>query len=132
MNGQTTKAFFYSALGGAVGASLRWGLSGLDRPEFPWGILLCNTLGVAALAIAYHRREQLSAELWHFHGVGFCGGLTTVSTWSAQLAGFLRASEWGRAAAYWGISLVLALPLAAALMFWLRPPEGELKGKGDK
>ena len=70
------------ALGAAVGAPLRH-LAGhhLDR-RLPWGILLVNVAGsfLLGLFVALGLGESSLALL----GAGFCGGLTTYSTFAVQ------------------------------------------------
>lgn len=70
------------ALGASVGAPLRY-VAGhfLDR-DFPTGTLLVNVVGsfvlglLSALALSGHTMALL--------GVGFCGGLTTYSSFAVQ------------------------------------------------
>ncbi len=70
------------ALGAAVGAPLRH-LAGhhLDQ-RLPWGILLVNVVGsfLLGLFVALGLYGSSLALL----GVGFCGGLTTYSTFAVQ------------------------------------------------
>ncbi|MET1060802.1 MAG: CrcB family protein [Nocardioides sp.] len=70
------------ALGAAVGAPLRH-LAGhhLDR-RLPWGILLVNVAGSFLLGMFV--ALGLSGSSWALLGTGFCGGLTTYSTFAVQ------------------------------------------------
>ena len=72
------------ALGAAVGAPLRH-LAGhhLDR-RMPWGILLVNVVGSFLLGLFV--ALGLSGSSLALLGVGFCGGLTTYSTFAVQTA----------------------------------------------
>jgi CrcB protein len=96
------------ALGGGVGAALRY-LAGhhLDRHVeggWPWGTLVVNVLGSAALGALSVR--ALSGELWALLATGFCGGLTTYSAFAVQTVGLgVR-----RGAAYVLVTVGLALP----------------------
>jgi fluoride exporter len=69
-------------LGAAVGAPLRH-LAGhhLDR-RLPWGILLVNVAGSFLLGMLV--ALGLSGSTLAVLGVGFCGGLTTYSTFAVQ------------------------------------------------
>jgi CrcB protein len=70
------------ALGAAVGAPLRH-LAGhhLDR-RLPWGILLVNLTGSFLLGLLVALGPTGSALA--LVGTGFCGGLTTYSTFAVQ------------------------------------------------
>lgn len=109
---ESTAALIYTALGGAVGAVARHFVSGLDTAIFPWGVLCCNVLGAGLLAIHARVRHNYSTERWHFHGVGFCGGFTTVSSFSGQIVRYVQAGDVERGLLYALISLALAVPLA--------------------
>lgn len=79
------------AVGGAVGAALRWGLE-LALPTgdggWPWATLLANVLGSAALAwlVVHDDRHRHPAWLRPGVGTGLLGGFTTFSTYAVQVA----------------------------------------------
>ena len=86
------------ATGAIPGALLRWrlegigtagvgGLRGLVEADFMANMLGCLLLGVVLAQSARRRRLMLCA------GIGFCGSLTTFSSWMLQLARALRAGE---------------------------------------
>jgi CrcB protein len=52
---------------------------------------------------------QLSPELRALLIVGFCGGFTTFSTFSAETLGLIEGGEYGRATSYVILSVVLCL-----------------------
>jgi CrcB protein len=52
---------------------------------------------------------QLSPELRAFLIVGFCGGFTTFSTFSAETVGLIEGGEYGRATGYVVLSVFLCL-----------------------
>jgi fluoride exporter len=89
------------AAGGAAGAGLRWAIVEVGPGgRFPWAILAANLVGSLLLgylvASAYRRPLRWSLAL----GVGFCGGLTTFSSFAVSTAQLSAASEPGLAAAY--------------------------------
>ena len=90
------------AVGAALGAVLRW-LLGLWLnallPEVPPGTLAANVIGgyLIGLAMAYFAQHvHVPAELRLFVITGFLGGLTTFSTFSAEV---MRLIQDGRLAA---------------------------------
>lgn len=90
------KSILAISLGAALGALLRWQLgSRLDAlfPTLPPGTLLANLIGayLIGLAIAFFASYTAIAPEWRlFIITGFCGGLTTFSTFSAEIALLLR------------------------------------------
>ena len=110
---------FLVALGAVPGALLRWqvALHGSDRH------LLVNVLGAALLGLlaglpAAPRRQLLI-------GIGFCGSLTTFSSWMLEAMQLISAGKIVEASGLIGLTLGLGLG-AAALGFWVgqrvRPP----------
>ncbi|MEK6253557.1 MAG: fluoride efflux transporter CrcB [Gemmatimonadales bacterium] len=105
----------YVALGGALGALARYGISGwvYDRmgENFPWGTLVVNLVGCLALGLVI-RWLQVSAvapELRPFLTIGVLGAFTTFSTFSYETVALLQEGQWLRAGLYMGGSVVLGL-----------------------
>jgi fluoride exporter len=91
------------AVGGALGALLRWGLGELvpDGSGFPWttfGINLtgCFVLACLPAAAAVRSRPGLAAAL----GPGLLGGYTTMSAYAEQTRALLADDRVATAAAY--------------------------------
>jgi len=84
------------AIGAAIGALLRWWLSSKLNavfPTIPPGTLASNLIGayVIGAGIAFFAGfPAIPAEWRLFVLTGFCGGLTTFSTFSAELVASLR------------------------------------------
>ena len=84
------------AVGAAVGALLRWVLGlGLNAllPAMPPGTLAANLIGayIIGLAVAYFAGNPALPPHWRLLIItGFCGGLTTFSTFSAEVLGLLQ------------------------------------------
>ena len=104
---------------GAVGAVLRYALSRAFpvRPgHLPGGILIVNVLGsgVAGALIGLAERAELSGDLQLILVSGFCGGLTTFSTWTVETIELLDGGRWRAAILNVVVTLVLGLAAAAA------------------
>lgn len=84
------------SIGAALGALLRWVLAvrfNPAHPSLPLGTLAANLIGgyVIGLAVAYFtERPDLPPELRLFVITGFLGGLTTFSTFSAEVVAQLH------------------------------------------
>ena len=105
--------------GGAAGSSGRYLLSGgimagQTLLGFPAGTFTVNAAGSLLIGILL---EATSSEtLGWLLIVGFCGGFTTFSTFSADAVRLLRA-ECYTAAAYVGLSVAVFIVFAAAGMW---------------
>src|SRR5271168_2714117 len=84
------------SVGAAAGALLRWQL-GVQMnsllPVLPLGTLAANLIGgyIIGLTIAYLAQAPNIAPEWRLLIItGFCGGLTTFSTFSAEVVTRLR------------------------------------------
>lgn len=106
------------ALGGVAGASLRWAVvSSIDAGTFPWPVLLVNLVGSFVLGIVLAEawtHPGLSLLLRDGVGIGFCGGLTTFSTFAVEVAQLTRNDDPGTAVAYVAVSLVGTIGAVAA------------------
>ena len=116
-------------LGAALGALLRWGLGiGLNhlRPALPPGTLTANLVGGYLIGLAMvllADAPQLPPEWRLFVITGFLGGLTTFSTFSAEVVHALQQGRTGWALATVATHVLgsLALTLAGvASAAWLR------------
>jgi CrcB protein len=107
------------ALGASLGALLRLALSesfNATFPAIPPGTLLSNLIGgyVVGVAIALFASSNLPIEWRLFVITGFCGGLTTFSTFSAELVILLQQGRAGWAIAAAGVHLVGSVAMTFA------------------
>lgn len=103
--------------GAAVGAWLRYGLGLALNPLFPTlplGTLAANLIGGLLMGFAMElitRHAMLSPELRLLVTTGFLGGLTTFSTFSAEMTTLLTRGEW-----YWAMVGVVAHVAGSLIM----------------
>ena len=93
------------ALGGAIGAGIRWAVVEVaPSTPFPWPVLLVNLVGCALLGALVGHGASYRARL--LFGTGLCGGLTTFSTFTVEVARLLNDNRVGIAASYLVASVV--------------------------
>jgi len=87
-------------IGSGLGGILRyWGSNIVYEflpPTFPYGTLAVNILGsfiIGTVMYYFNTNELISQELRIFLTIGFCGGLTTFSTFSYETINFLKERE---------------------------------------
>ena len=114
------------ALGGAVGSVVRYVVGGaVQRTSdsgFPLGTMFVNVSGCFLIGVLVRQflNMQLSPELRALLIVGFCGGFTTFSPFSAETLGLVEGGEYGRAAGYVVLSVTLCLAATLAGMTTMR------------
>lgn len=105
------------ALGGGMGAALRFLLGGWAAAAFPpgfaWGTWIINLLGSFLLGWLVARLGGTGEPLRLLLGVGVLGGFTTFSTFSVELVAMINRGEAGLAMVYAGSSLAGGVVLAA-------------------
>ena len=108
-------ALFAIALGSVLGGWSRWFI-GLKLnsiyPHIPLGTVAVNWIGgfIIGFAIAYFAQSDLSPNYKLFAITGFCGGLTTFSTFSIEIVSLLQQGRFSTA------MLAISLHVIGALL----------------
>lgn len=101
-------------LGGAVGANARYWLGSFLRslawmPAGPWTTFAINVTGSLLLGAVAALCRDRAGPWFLLLGTGVCGGYTTFSTFSLELAEAIDRSQWGLAGLYAGGSVLASL-----------------------
>ncbi|HWP86700.1 MAG TPA: fluoride efflux transporter CrcB [Burkholderiales bacterium] len=116
----TPYGFLAVGIGGALGCWLRWVLGIAFNPLFPnmlMGTLAANLTGGYLIGVAieyFTHNDSLPPELRLFVIVGFLGGLTTFSSFSAEAVELLADKQLG-----WAFVMVASHLLGSLAMTWL-------------
>lgn len=109
-------------LGGAVGAPVRYlvdrALAARTGSALPWGTFTVNATGSLLLGTVAGAATALPPALPLLLGVGFCGALTTYSTFSYETMRLMEDGAFGAAVVNVTGNLVTGLA-AAALGYWI-------------
>jgi CrcB protein len=110
-------SFFAVGIGAFFGALLRWGFGILWNtviPNLPLGTLAANLVGgflIGAALGAFDQFQDLPPELRLFITTGFCGGLTTFSSFSAEAVVLFTRQQYG-----WFATIVAAHVVGSLMM----------------
>ena len=109
-------------LGGAIGSLCRYSWSGLIAQRlgetFPYGTLFVNLVGCFIIGLTGGFLNKAAGGSWEqplriFLAIGFCGGLTTFSSFSLQTLNLILSKRWGAALANILVSTTICLLLVA-------------------
>jgi CrcB protein len=129
-------AYFWVAIGGALGSVTRFWMNGLVSAcvgeTFPWGTISINVTGSFIIGIlgAITASETAGTHrvfLTQFFMIGICGGFTTFSSFSLQTLNLLRDGEWLYAAGNILGSVILCM-IAVGLGWLLGAAFNSMKG----
>ncbi|PVZ85953.1 fluoride efflux transporter CrcB [Serratia sp. S1B] len=113
-------------IGGGLGSVLRWAISlrlNPLHPHIPVGTLAVNLVGgfIIGLALALlSRMTQLDPTWKMLITTGFCGGLTTFSTFSLEVVYLLQDGRiaWAIANIFLNLAGSLSMTLLAFMLVW--------------
>jgi CrcB protein len=115
-------------VGASAGALARWGLGLWLTPGgvLPWGTLAANLVGgyLIGVAIAAFQAMPQLDPVWRLLLItGFLGGLTTFSSFSAEVIGFVMAERYALALLTAGLHVLGSLGMTVlglkSLAWWL-------------
>ena len=104
------------ALGGMAGAPLRYLLDRMIQSRhdsvLPWGTFTVNVVGSAILGFLLGAQQHLGlpSQVMALAGIGFCGGLTTFSTFGYETLRLLEDGAVGAA----GLNVLGSLAIGVA------------------
>ena len=116
-------AFIYIFIGGGLGSLVRYGFGILAKRYFdfslPIGTFLANIISCFIVGITIFLLKdkiQLHSVIQPFILIGFCGGLSTFSTFSNETAQLIHQGNW-----IWAIgNIFISITLGVLMIYWLR------------
>jgi CrcB protein len=106
------KALLLIFLGGGAGSAFRFLISKffyINKGGFPWATLVANFIGCLLIGFLVGwalKNDSLRSEVYLFSVIGFCGGLTTFSTFSMENMIFLRSGDYSSFISYTLLSFI--------------------------
>lgn len=119
----TPKDILYVGVGGMLGSMLRYVIArgilhSMGESAYAWGTLAANMVGCGLIGYLFGYERVLHPSVWLLLSVGFCGGLTTFSTFILDAHRLLHNWGWPQALGYLTVSL-MAGAVAFVLGLWL-------------
>jgi len=104
--------FLFVALGGAVGATARYGISLIpSKMVFPILTFITNVLGALLIGfiVGISEKRNVSQNMILFLKTGICGGFTTFSTFSLEAFNLFEKQSYTLALVYAVLSCVFCI-----------------------
>ncbi|MBI1837706.1 MAG: fluoride efflux transporter CrcB [Flavobacteriia bacterium] len=113
----------YIFIGGGLGSLARYGFGIATKKmldtNLPIGTFLANLFSCLIVGIAFYiLKDKIQENTWiqPFVLIGFCGGLSTFSTFSNETAQMIQEGNW-----FWAIlNIVISISFGVGMIFWLR------------
>ncbi len=107
------KSLIFIFMGGGLGSLIRYALSKYLNSEWSIGTFIANLVGCffIGMCIALYQKGVLPQGLFLFFAVGFCGGLTTFSTFAFELLETIKNQNWQFFFFYLFSSIILGIAL---------------------
>jgi len=106
------RGFILIFIGGGLGSIFRFLISKyleISKGSFPWATLIANFIGCFVIGILFSwglKNQNFKSDIFLFTTIGFCGGLTTFSTFSVENILFLKSGDYFSFIAYSLLSLI--------------------------
>jgi CrcB protein len=111
-------------VGGGLGSVLRFGLGIVISPVaglFPWATLIANALAAAIIGWLFTSHLKEGNELlWQLAAIGFCGGLSTFSTFSMETVQLMKTGHTALAMTNMVLSVLLSVVLFYFIAQWFQ------------
>lgn len=105
-------SFLSVAIGGAIGATLRYALGLISiKTDFPLITFIINVLGsfIIGIVVGISEEKEINSNMLLFLRVGFCGGFTTLSTLSVETITLFNDKHYAFGIFYAVISLICSV-----------------------
>ena len=106
------RGFILIFIGGGLGSVFRFLISKyleISKGSFPWATLIANFIGCFLIGLLLGwglKNQNFRSDIFLFTTIGFCGGLTTFSTFSMENMLFLKSGDYFSFIAYSLLSLI--------------------------
>ena len=104
--------FILIFIGGGLGSVFRFLISKyleISKGSFPWATLIANFIGCFLIGLLLGwglKNQNFRSDIFLFTTIGFCGGLTTFSSFSMENMLFLKSGDYFSFIAYSLLSLI--------------------------
>ncbi|MFN8699043.1 MAG: fluoride efflux transporter CrcB [Flavobacteriales bacterium] len=106
-------------LGGGLGSAARFGIGLWVNPvikSFPLATFIANALAAIIIGALFAiRKGDTHSPVWWLIAAGFCGGLSTFSTFNLETAQLMRDGQIALAV----LNIVLSVLICTAITWWV-------------